>query len=112
MKQIIAIPLNGTNLEPHFGHAKTFIFLTIENEMIAQKDIKPAPKHEPGVLPKWIAENGATDVIVGGMGQQAVNILKSNGVNVHLGAAALPYEEIVKQFVSNTLETSENSCTH
>jgi predicted Fe-Mo cluster-binding NifX family protein len=108
----IAIPINNNVLDSHFGHCKEFAVFKCENKEVISKEIVKAPKHEPGVLPKFLADLGATDVIVGGMGQRAIMLLKENGVNVFVGAPQVESDEIVNSFLSDSLECKANYCDH
>ncbi|MFH1848505.1 MAG: NifB/NifX family molybdenum-iron cluster-binding protein, partial [Candidatus Omnitrophota bacterium] len=40
------------------------------------------PAHAPGVLPKWLGEQGANVIIASGMGTRAQNLFKENGIDV------------------------------
>ena len=45
------------------------------------------PPHEPGVIPRWLHEQGATTIIAGGMGMRAQQIFAENNITVVTGAA-------------------------
>ncbi|MBI9067801.1 MAG: ATPase [Salinivirgaceae bacterium] len=112
MKKIFAIPTTNGVLDGHFGHCHEFTFIEVENDEIGASTIHTPPPHEPGVLPKWIASQGATDVIAGGMGQSAINIFNQNKVNVFVGAPKLKPNELVTAFLSKALTLNENYCDH
>ncbi|MDA3823616.1 MAG: ATPase, partial [Bacteroidales bacterium] len=64
MIKTIAVPVNENGiLDAHFGHCKFFILMKTENGGIISEEKLTPPPHEPGVLPKWLAEKGATDII-------------------------------------------------
>jgi len=109
----IAVPVdnNGT-LDGHFGHCKFFAIFRIEGEKIITEDNVTPPPHEPGVLPKWLADGGVTDVIAGGMGNRAVQIFNENNVNVFVGAPKLKATDLVKGFLNKSIEFSANYCDH
>ncbi len=65
-----------------------------------------------GVLPKWLHEMGVGVIIAGGMGQKAIGLFGENGIKVMTGAPSLPPEELVQQYLANTLVTGENVCDH
>lgn len=113
MNKKIAIPVdnNGT-LDGHFGHCKFFAIFRIEDEKIIVEDNIAPPAHEPGVLPKWLAEKGVTDVLAGGMGTRAIQIFNQNKVNVFVGAPKLNASELVKGFLDKTIDFSANYCDH
>ena len=68
--------------------------------------------HEPGLLPRWLAEKGVTQIIAGGMGARAQQLFAERGIQVVTGAPADDPETLVKAFLSGTLVTGENACDH
>ena len=75
----IAIPTSDGKLDGHFGHCKQFAMLEVENQNITDVTYVDAPPHQPGLLPGWLADRGATDVIAGGMGQRAIELFNTGG---------------------------------
>ena len=112
MKKIFAIPVTNGVLDAHFGHCSHFAFIEVEDDKIIAEKLEDAPPHQPGLLPPWIAERGATDVIAGGMGQMAIDIFNKNKVNVFVGAPALTTKELVEGFIDGTLSFRANYCDH
>lgn len=114
MNQKIAIPTSQGLLCPHFGHCDEFTLIDVDvekNEIIATETIE-APEHEPGLLPRWLHERGANLIIAGGMGARAQGLFAQNGVNVIIGAPSIAPGEIVKSYLSGTLQTGSNLCDH
>ena len=70
------------------------------------------PAHEPGVLPQWLYEQGADVAIVGGMGENAQQLLRGNGIEVVMGASVDSPESLANQYLSNTLVSGANRCDH
>ena len=70
------------------------------------------PPHEPGLLPQWLAEKGATDIIAGGMGQKAIQIFNNNKVNVFVGAEKLESKSLIEKFLNDDLQLLSNYCDH
>ncbi len=112
MNKKIAIPTSKGILDAHFGHCKQFAMVEIEDQQIKGTTYLDAPPHEPGLLPPWLAERGATDIIAGGMGQRAIQLFNERGVNVFVGAPKFTPEEIVIGFLNETLTFSANYCDH
>jgi len=110
----VAIPLANGCLTMHFGHCAQFalIDLDVENKKIINRADFDAPPHEPGLLPKWLAEKDVNMIIAGGMGQMAQNLFKTNNIDVVVGAPAITPEEIVEAFMNNKLESGQNACDH
>ena len=109
----IAVPTDHNGmLDSHFGHCKFFTIIETTNGEINSEEKVVPPPHEPGVLPKWLAEKGVTDVLAGGMGNRAIQIFNQNGVNVFVGAPKMNASELTKGFLDNSIEFSANYCDH
>lgn len=108
----IAIPLADGKLTAHFGHCQEFAIIDVEGNEITKKETLVPPPHEPGVLPAWLHDLGASVIIAGGMGGRAIDLFKQNSINVIIGAPALEPEELVKSYLNNTLATGANVCDH
>lgn len=110
----IALPIVGGALSAHFGHCENFAFYNIDegSKSISSSESLPSPEHQPGLLPRWLAENGATVVIAGGMGPMAVQLLEQNGIKVVLGATENDPEKAVLAYLGGVLESGDNVCNH
>ena len=110
----IAIPLAGGKLSPHFGHCEGFALFDVDptEKKILRREEIVAPPHEPGLLPRWLAERGASVVITGGMGQRAQQLFAQHGISVVLGAPADVPERVVGDYLAGTLQLGNNVCDH
>ncbi|MFB6341411.1 NifB/NifX family molybdenum-iron cluster-binding protein [Saccharicrinis sp. FJH62] len=109
----IAIPVDNKGmLDTHFGHCRYFTLLKVTDMKIVSEQIIQPPKHEPGVLPIWLVEQEVTDVIAGGLGHKAREILENNGVNVCTGASFEPARMLAEAYVKGTILTKGNLCNH
>jgi Mrp family chromosome partitioning ATPase/predicted Fe-Mo cluster-binding NifX family protein len=108
----IAIPLSAGKLCAHFGHCEQFAIVTVENGKISSHETMTPPPHAPGVIPNWVADQGCTDILVGGMGEAAQAILQERGVNVLCGAPSDTPEKLVALYLDGKLISSENACDH
>ena len=112
MTQKFAIPASNGILDEHFGHCSHFIMIEVKNNLIIGESSIEAPPHRPGMLPVYLVEKGVTDVIAGGMGQNAIKIFNQNHVNVFVGAPKLRAKDLVEGFLNKTLSFSANYCDH
>ena len=110
----IAIPVSNDKLCLHFGHCEQFRFFTIdeENKKVISTDNMSPPPHEPGVLPKWIGEQGANIILAGGMGNHAKKLLFEAGVKVITGVVQVDPNRAVEDYINDCLITGINSCDH
>ena len=100
----IAIPLADDRLSPHFGHCEAFA-------LVAQAMVR-APDHQPGLLPRWLAEHDASVIIAGGMGMRAQQLFAQENITVVVGAPRETPEAIVRAYLAGTLATGDNLCDH
>jgi len=107
-----AIPVAGGRLCSHFGHCEQFAIIETEEGKIKRKSMHTPPPHEPGVLPRWLHEQGANVIIAGGMGSRAQQLFRETGIEVVTGAPMDSPEVLVNQYLSNALVTGPNVCDH
>lgn len=113
MSRKIAMPVTNTGtLDGHFGHSKFFVFFTEEaGKIIAEETLVPPP-HKPGAIPNWLVENGATEVIAAGIGQKAIKVLNSKGVEAIAGAPQIAKTEVLEHYLKNSLPSTGKHCNH
>jgi predicted Fe-Mo cluster-binding NifX family protein len=110
----IAIPVAEKKVCMHFGHCEFFAFFEVDQKagkILSRKDVCPPP-HEPGILPSWVKEQGATLVLAGGMGQKAQGLFGQNGIEVITGIQETDPEKAVTDFLQNKLMRGNNTCDH
>ncbi|MFZ0482043.1 MAG: NifB/NifX family molybdenum-iron cluster-binding protein, partial [Desulfobacterales bacterium] len=110
--KVLVVPVSDGKLSSHFGHCKQFAFIEIQHGKIAKTEMLTPPTHEPGVLPRWLNEQGADIVIAAGMGEKAQQLLEENGIEVIIGAPMDSPESLTNQYLSGTLVTGANVCDH
>ena len=110
----IAIPVVGGKLSAHFGHCEEFALVDADRESktIGSTQMLTAPPHEPGLLPRWLAEQGAEMIIAGGMGRRAQGLFEQQEIAVLVGAPSDTPEAIVDAYLQGSLQTGENVCDH
>ena len=112
MKKIIAIPTRNNYLCQHFGHCDKFAFFETENKEIAGEKYMTPPPHEPGVLPAWLASQGVTHIIAGGMGSRAISLFNQQNIQVFTGAEGKPARTLAEDFLKDNLTAGINACDH
>ena len=110
--KVLVVPVSGGKLSAHFGHCEQFAFIETQNGKIMETEMRNPPVHEPGVLPRWLYEQGADVAIVSGMGEKAQQLLREKGIEVIIGAPMDSPEFLAKQYLSDTLVTGANVCDH
>src|SRR5574344_1015408 len=106
----IAIPTNGGKLCQHFGHCEVFTFIEVDEttKQITNKEEITPPEHVPGIMPPWVAEQGATIVLAGGMGGHAQALFAQQGIKVLAGCQSTTPEQIVNNYLNGTLVQGVN----
>lgn len=110
----IAVPVANGRLCMHFGHCDKFAIFEVdaENKTILEGKLINPPPHEPGVLPRFLSEQGADIIIAGGMGARAQDIFAQHGIKVLIGAPSGPPDEVVKNYLEGNLALGQNPCDH
>jgi len=110
----VALPLAEGKLCMHFGHCQQFHFVDVnlDSGKILDQFAETPPAHEPGLLPAWVGEKGASLVIAGGMGSRAKSLFEQKGIEVITGAVAETPEKLVMSYMNKTLQTGTNACDH
>ncbi len=110
----IAIPVNNGRLSAHFGHCSAFEMYEVDDaaKTVRSQTTLPAPPHEPGLLPRWLHEQGANMIIAGGMGQRALALFAEQNIQVIIGAPSDNTDDIVRAYLEGTLRAGSNVCDH
>lgn len=108
---LICIAAEHGKVCAHFGHCEEFALFEADGGDVRLNKHMPNPGHAPGTLPPLLKEWGVTHVIAGGMGNRAVALFQSMGIDVVTGAQG-DLEEVARAFVRGDLVTQENVCDH
>ncbi len=110
----IAIPLAGGRLADHFGHCEQFAIIEINpnDKNILNTALVTPPAHEPGLLPRWLQQEGVQVIITGGMGERAIKLFSENGIKVKSGVSGKTAEELVRIFLQGGLISGPSACGH
>jgi predicted Fe-Mo cluster-binding NifX family protein len=107
----IAMPLSQGVLCQHFGHCEAFEMFDVsaEGKVLSRTSAVPPP-HAPGVLPRWLQNQGLDLVLAGGMRWRAQAFLGEAGIRVVTGVPSAPVEEVAQVYLHGTLTTGVNAC--
>jgi ATP-binding protein involved in chromosome partitioning len=110
----VAVPTANGMMCPHFGHCEVFTLFDIDEEnkqIIGTEQLNP-PAHEPGALPRWLAERGVNMIIAGGMGMRAQQFFQQYNISVLVGAVEMKPETLVQDYLNGNLKLGGNICDH
>ncbi len=105
----IAIPTEGTNVCSHFGKCEQFTIAEIVNFEVQSKSIISTVGNQHGLLPGFLANNGVSVVIAGGMGDGAKQNLIANNIEIITGANG-NIDEVLDLYLSGDLKSSNTGC--
>ena len=112
MNKKIAIPTLDGQSCGHFGHCQSFAIVEVEDSKIIRSEFVDPPVHQPGTYPRFLAEQGVTLVIAGGMGQMAQNLFQQNNIEIIMGVGVEAPDALVDKLLSGNLQTTGNACNH
>jgi predicted Fe-Mo cluster-binding NifX family protein len=108
----IAVPTTTNNMvDSHFGHCEFFTVFTIENNNIVNSEIIKSPEGcgcKSNIV-TVLSELGVSVMLAGNMGQGAVNVLNSNGIDVVRGCDG-NITEVVNEFINGQINDSGETC--
>jgi len=109
-----AVPVSGGIVSPHFGHCEHFALIDVDEDRreITGKQLISSPGHQPGLLPEWLAGQGVSLVIAGGMGSRAQSLFQQNGIGVIINVVESDPEKVVLDYIGGTLEVGDDVCDH
>ena len=110
----IAVPTAEGRLNLHFGHCKAFSLIDVDpdtKQIINEEEI-PAPRHEPGVLPRFLGDLVVNVIIAGGVGMSAQNLFAARDITIVIGAPSKSPRELVTDYIAGTLVSGDNVCDH
>ena len=105
----IAVASTGAMTTEHFGHCENFNIFDAENGDITAQESIPNPGHKPGFLPNYLGDLGVNVVISGGMGQGAIDIFNTRGIEVITGASGSA-ENCAKRYLAGELKSTGSVC--
>lgn len=108
----IAIPTAERRLFPHFGKAPQVTVYDVADNRIIGKEVLDAPEHAHGAMPRFLQSLGVTDVICGGLGAGAVNLLTEMRIAIHGGAPAEEVGKVMNDYLAGTLVYGDATCHH
>ncbi len=112
MRKTIAIPLSNGGLSHHFGRCDKFVLYTVADGKIIGRELYEPPTHQTGSHPEFLRNKGCSTVIASGMGIKAQNLFLSYGIEVLIGVESADSEEIIKNYLHDSLKTNQNRCEH
>jgi predicted Fe-Mo cluster-binding NifX family protein len=112
MEKKFAIPTIDGKLCLHFGHCEKFAIIETKDQKIVNENYFTPPMHQPGAYPKFLADQGVSTIISGGMGRKAQDLFAQNNIEVCIGVNTDSPQQLVDQYLKDQLQTGQNLCDH
>ena len=107
----IAVSTEAGMVAAHFGRCPQYTIFTVEDGEIKCQEVIDNPGHEPGFLPRYLAEKGVTCIMAGGMGPRARDLFVERDIATVTGVAG-PVRDVVSSYLQDTLEVGDDMCHH
>mgnify|MGYP000946994000 CR=1 FL=1 len=109
----IALPTRQNQIDGHFGHCEYFTVLTVDEDSreITARDEVPSPENCgcKSDIASVLSGMGVTVMLAGNMGDGAVNVLNSAGIEVLRGCSG-DVMDVALKWLGGVLEDSGESC--
>jgi predicted Fe-Mo cluster-binding NifX family protein len=113
IKMKIAVPVTRSNqIDDHFGHCEFYRIFTVSEDKEVQELLTIKSEQGCGCksnIAGFLAGNGVTIMLAGGIGGGAINVLNQSGIEVIRGCSGNA-ADVVNQYVAGTIADSGESC--
>ena len=101
----IAIPLREGVLSLHLSQYEEFAVFTVANGEIQNKSLLVPPFREIEVAPRWLKGLRVGLFISGTMSERVFSLFARQNIDVMMGAASLPPDDLIRQYLAGALVT-------
>jgi predicted Fe-Mo cluster-binding NifX family protein len=109
----IALPSYQNQIDEHFGHCEYFTVFTIDDQkniFSEEKIASPAGCGCKSDIARILSEKGVKLMLAGYMGQGAVNVLNSHGIDVLCGCSG-NVREVAEKWLAGDMKDSGMTCS-
>ena len=107
----VAVATDSGQVSAHFGRCSEYTVAEVENGRVTTTEVVANPGHEPGFLPRFLAERGVNVIVCGGMGPRAQALFAGQNIQMCMGVSG-PVDAVLEQFARGTLQAGESTCNH
>ena len=108
----VAVPTRDNQVDDHFGHCEAYTIFTIDkNKAIEKAEILPSPAGCgcKSNIAAVLNEMGVSVMLAGNMGNGALNVLNSFGIDVYRGCSGNVHQ-LVEVFLQGEVDDSGEGC--
>lgn len=107
----IAISTENGSVSAHFGRCPTYTIADVEDGQVIHAEEISNPGHQPGFLPRFLAQKGVSVVISGGMGPRAQALFAQNSIQTITGVQG-DVKTILSRYAAGQLQQGQDLCDH
>lgn len=107
----IAVSYNNGEIFQHFGRTENFKVYEVDDNQITSAEVIDAAGNGHEALAGFLAEQGVTVLICGGIGSGAMSALLGAGIDVYAGAEG-DCDTAVDSFLKGDLDSAGVTCNH
>ncbi|MGM0421134.1 MAG: NifB/NifX family molybdenum-iron cluster-binding protein [Bacillota bacterium] len=107
----VAISTDNNKVAQHFGRCPEYTIAVIKEGELLEKSTLENPGHQPGFLPRFLADREVGCIISGGMGQKAQNLFAERGIETIVGVQG-EIDEVLTRFTKGELTAGDDLCEH
>lgn len=110
----VAVPTRGNLVDDHFGHCELYTVFTVDaNGKIEQTELLPSPQGCgcKSNIASILKEKGVELMLAGNMGNGALNVLNTHGIEVVRGCSG-DVRKLAELYLQGTLIDSGVGCHH
>jgi len=110
----VAVPTRGNVVDDHFGHCEEYTVFTVDEKgKIEKADKLPSPQGCgcKSNIAAILQQSGVSVMLAGNMGNGALNVLQSHGIDVYRGCSG-DARQITEAFLQGKIDDSGEGCHH
>ena len=110
----IAVPTRGNVIEDHFDHCEAYTVFNIdETKKIISSEMLPSPQGCgcKSNIASVLKEKSVSVMLAGNMGNGALNVLQSHGIDVYRGCSG-EVRQLTETFLQGKIGDSGEGCHH
>jgi len=107
----VAIPTREGQVDDHFGHCESYTIFLLENGKVSNEETYTAPKGcgcKSNVAP-LLAHMGVKIMLAGNMGEGALQVLNSSGIEVIRGCSG-NVKDVINDYLKGSVSDSGIGC--
>lgn len=109
----IAVPTKEGMVDNHFGHCDHYTIFTVNSGEVSMKELLPSPQGcgcKSGIV-FVLRQKGVQVMLAGNIGNGALNVLKSNGIEVVRGCSG-NIDDLVRSYLAGEVKDNGEVCSH